>query len=462
MGSAKWLKHTARKFKYRPRDTVNLRIASRAEARGLETGQEVRARTMTALTDSGKLLVFLEPGCAAVVDPGRSSVDRADKPVEGMLVLPPADFEPVPWADLAAADARWKADGTDYKRLGAFRRAFLDHLPPPAGGRLSRMEQAALVFAFWIGLFLAALARARPALCLLGPKGSGKTVTGRLLGMLFAGSRFDVSGSVGGSRNVKDLVATLIGRALVVRDDLNDASGDILDVLCRSVTGAEVALSALYETLELATFRGDASLAITAIRPSWACRDDVLSRFLVLALDSPPASDVSDREREARVASLRAEVWLETLLVLRDALASPSRRTSVTRFGDWERVVTAAAAVVGLDGPLRSALEKMDLERVLLAVDADPLLALLWSFAKWPGVADQWWSAAGLCDAISESTGTQSNENEPHRTAPVLRSPMRLAKFLSKLQREGSAVVQIDKRPGPNGRGLLWRVRPLA
>ena len=37
--------------------------------------------------------------------------------------------------------------------------------------------------------------------------------------------------------------------------------------------------------------------------------------------------------------------------------------------------------------------------------------------------------------------------------------PQRLAKFLARLEREGGAVVRVEKRDGPN-HAKLWRITP--
>lgn len=295
-----------------------------------------------------------------------------------LLFVDEPGFRPV---DSDAVLAAWGQ--LDSVNLPYFTRALLGSLPPSQEIALDPQEQQSVVLAWWLGAFLGDVAVARPILALVGPPACGKTVTGRQLGTAFYGSSYDVSGVAAGSRAEKDVAASLVERALVVRDDINNAPRGIMDLLCSAATGQKFDLSAFHETLALVSYRPRAILALTAHTPKWALREDVLSRLLVLRLALPPKSTVTERDRKEAALANRPGLWAETLMLLYYAVvASDDRFGVVSRFPDWEMAVRRGLRAVGREDALVNALRKMEVVRVRVASAAEPLLDALATFAS--------------------------------------------------------------------------------
>ncbi len=414
----------------------------------------------TAAFDRKKrdLRVNLGHGSVFFINASELRIEGPD--TDGLLFVDEPRFRPV---DPDAIKAAWP--DVDLVNLPCFTRALLGDLPPSRDALLDPWEQQAVVLAWWLGAFIHDLAIARPILALLGPPACGKTVTGRLLGTAFYGPSYDVSGVAAGSRAEKDVAASLVERTLVVRDDINSAPRGIMDLLCSAATGQRFDLSAFHETLALVSYRPRAVLALTAHTPTWALRDDVLSRLLVLRLAHPLASTRTELDRKRAVLDNRAGLWAETLrLLFHGVVEGRDRFPTVSRFPDWEMVVRRALRAAAREHALVSALHKMKQARVRVAADAEPLLDALVSFAaaeRGPGAQpnrELWWTATELHRALALHMGFSSYDDDGHPRA-MLRSPASLGRFLSKLAGVAKAVVKVERKRS-NRNAWLYRISP--
>lgn len=453
IGSSEFRLYLGETLGLAPRGRTTTKLVEELEGRAFSSGREVEVRILARAVErdgTTTLEIALGGGLAVEVGLGMRLTSAYD-PYEGTLLLAPPRFEPLR-LDLDEMHRRYAIDGADPLELRRLGRGFLGKLPPPVSGGLSRSEQQALIFAFWLSVFVAPLARARAILALFGPPGCGKTVTARLLGRLFFGPSFDVSGGMSGGRAVKDLFAALTATSLVARDDLNTAPAELMDALCRVATGARIEVSEFYETLALASFESRAALAITAYQPGWLKRRDLLTRLLVIRLGQPEPSAETDRDREARVDRLRQFAWYETLSLLDAALQHIKARPPITRFGDWEQIARSAADVAGFGPVLESALRKLDLERVAVVAASDPFLAALVALAH-SEHGGNWLTSAELVTALQRLDG----HDELTRATPTA-----VGRVLARLERDGSAAVRVERSPFKvTGNKTRWRISPL-
>ena len=345
----------------------------------------------------------------------------------------------------------------------AFRKmkqALLAPLPPPAKSGLELIELWAIVLAFWVGIFVRGKAKARPILGFVGPKACGKTETARLLGKCLYGDSFDVSVAAGGGRSVKDFAATIAHRDFVVRDDMQDADRGMMELLCQAATGARFDLSAFHKTLELESHEARAAIIITAIRPKWALRDDVMSRLLIARLSRPCRSRMTDEQRAARVKKARPAIWAATLHMLAAGLANANRSAPISRFVDWEVFVRAALRPMGLEDAFVNALQKMDGERVALATRTNPLLGLLRALAE--RHPNKWWLAADLVRALGREAGVKADRSINGSDPPHISSPESLGKLLERIEEKGSTVVDVERsQTKAHGNKWRWCLRPI-
>jgi hypothetical protein len=103
-----------------------------------------------------------------------------------------------------------------------------------AADRLTRDEQR-LIFMLWFySLFVESLMRTKPILAIIGPKGSGKSITNRKVGMLLFGEKFDVMPLTG---DLKDFDATITNSAFVAIDNADTECRWLDDRLATMATG---------------------------------------------------------------------------------------------------------------------------------------------------------------------------------------------------------------------------------
>ena len=450
--STRWRTLAATVMGESPKSRKVVGLIDEAEGRAFSEGTKVEVHTWSAHDGDG-LLVAVGGGNLFRLG-GKSPRHWChNDPRSGKLILSPPGFDPVDLDHLMSVEGEYAREGYAPVEIPILRRRLLDQLPPSPLGGLDRVEVAALVFAFLVGVLLTHV-RARPILCFFGPPASGKTVTARILLQVLLGPDHDVSGGIAGGRAAKDLVASQAAAPFVVRDDLNDAKAEVLDVLCRAATGGKVSLATFHKTLALSEFTVKSSLVITAYRPGWATRDDVLSRLLPVRLMKPVPSSETDQAREARLLRHRVPIWLELLEVLDAALRSPRTGTAITRFADWESIVGGAADHAGLGAAFDSALRKLPGERVAVVCASDYFLAALVAVARDPNVCGKPLTAVQLCAAIENTThGYAGMVLEP--------KPRSLARSLSRIERDGSAVVEVTRATTKaKGGRLRWVVRP--
>ena len=380
----------------------------------------------------------------------------------GMVYVLPYNFEPLHLDTLLA----YMQPGSE--TMPNLHACLLDELPPAAltswhreNGAWTTEEQAAVVKAWWLGTFLEPAIPGRPILSFIGQKGSGKSVSARQLGILFYGKNYEVSGGVGGSRAVKDLIATIVNVPVTVADDLNDVPADIVDTLCKISTGASIQLATMHETLALSTYKARSSIALTSNRPMWALRDDLMDRMLPLVLDSvKPATNMTEVARCHRSSRYRTAVWGETLYCLYFALANSNIWDRKVRFEEWETMVRRIADRGGWHGVLHTALCKAKAQRVAVACWADSFVAALYKVADSSRDNPKLYSASELYDAVTmRMGGTVSAVATDRPSARAIASPAALGKFLGTINRSGSTVVDIMRGPDIGG-SATWTIRP--
>jgi len=163
------------------------------------------------------------------------------------------------------------------------------------------------------------VASVRPGLMLVGPPGSGKSTTLRLLASIVEPSGVDALGSSFG-QNFGDDQVRAFHRALPLWDNLTSISGNASDSLCCLVTGTAREVRTLYTDSGLSTFPISRPVGLTAVGVPAGLRPDALDRLIVIELERP-ARRVSDAELQRRFT----EVHPLLLGALGDAVSAALR-----------------------------------------------------------------------------------------------------------------------------------------
>jgi hypothetical protein len=430
-----------------PAQAIKRAVASMVEV-AFKQAARARVEFILGRGDDGSLLCHVGSGEVRQYVAGRFA--RVANGTAGVVFQTEQGFTPISAEDLRAAGS------INPQRFPALHRTILDALPPP-GGALTAEEQRALVLGAWLGAFVAPLATARPIALLIGPHACGKTTTQRCLVKAFYGPEGEVGGGVALDRAIKDLAAGAANQSFVIRDDTNQFPEGALDALCRISTGTTFQISAYFETLAMATYPSRAQLLLSAVVPTWLDRSDLMSRLWIVELAKGPASAISERDRVERVLAARAAIWAETLSALTVLATGAPPRVPISRFDDFERLLFPIMERAGYGPAFERTLRKMPAVAVVMAAKASPFLGALLALAhRLDGKAVP---AAELADKLAEIQGVQARSRDPHRASGVTYNPLALAKLLAKVEREGSAVVEVTSRCGHNNT-RVWTLTP--
>lgn len=196
---------------------------------------------------------------------------------------------------------------SDDNSLGWFLNQFL--FTDQAGGLTS--DDARLLMKIWLlQQLFPVLRQTRIIPSFLGPQGSGKTTGAKLVGRLFVGPRFDVTGIH--QNKEADWIAAVSNRTFVGFDNADTRVDWMSDQLARYATGQRFQIRKLYSNNEEITFATRASILVTSRDPHFN-RADVAERLLPLWFKRP--KEYSDElEIFEQLARRRNCIWGELLV----------------------------------------------------------------------------------------------------------------------------------------------------
>jgi hypothetical protein len=208
-------------------------------------------KNILAISDGGGSVWFLEDGRWTLRDNGH----------RGVLFLKDPDSEPF--------EPDFSGDGSDLKWL-------VDQYH--FAGTEERVQDQRTLLRIWMTfVFFKSDHPTRPIPAFLGPKGSGKSTACRLIGRLFVGPRFNVSGI----RTDKEdaFIASVTSRAIYSIDNADDRVKWLEDALARHATGEVFRLRSYYSTNDEVSFRPTALVLLNSRDPKFR-RADVAERLL--------------------------------------------------------------------------------------------------------------------------------------------------------------------------------------
>lgn len=249
-------------------------------------------------------------------------------------------FDDSPW---------WEPYDPDFDNAsGAALRWSTLELPPLDGNQ----EMQALGLRAWVlATFFVELCPTRPLLVLVGERGSGKTMTLRVLLRLMFGPGAEVSG-VPDKRD--GFTAAAAANHIIVLDNLDEFTPWLRDKLARLSTGTLDHYRKLYSSNEEGVVRYRTWVALTARTPDTLRRDDLADRILLM-----PTRHIKETERRPerdfldRVRAIRNAWWADVLQALNQIVASIRRgelsSTTTLRMGDWESLGRLVARNEGVE-----------------------------------------------------------------------------------------------------------------
>lgn len=317
----------------------------------------------------------------------------------------------------------------EFKRDGALA-WFLNQLLLDDDPALTCDEQKTLVVVWLLQNLFPALRRTRVVPALLGPQGSGKTCTMRMIGTLLCGREFDVTGL---SRDREDaFVAAVSNRVIVGLDNADSRIHWLEDLLATYATGLRYRLRRLYTTNEEISYSPRAILMLSSRDPHFR-RPDVAERLLPLHFKRPEkyqAESALFTDLMERRGQIMGEL-LSRAGATADSLAGVKLPALQFRMADFASFGWAVAQSAEQKEEWERLLIKLERGQVEFASEGDSLVTVLRNLVEAEGVIGpvDVGSLYKKCAALAES-----------ETLPFAKSAQGFGRHLTNMKR----IIEIE------------------
>ena len=261
-------------------------------------------------------------------------------------------------------------------------------------------NESRLIFTLWsFSLFFGSIQPTRPILAMLGPKGSGKSMTLRMIGILLYGGKFNVTGL---TRDIRDFDAMIIQKDFIVVDNAEDQPEWFNDRLAILATGGSLKKRQLFTNDRLLEKPIRAFVAVTSRKPNFT-RDDVSDRLIILKVDRLKKFQAEDMLLK-EVLINRNLIMSEIVQQLQEIVIALKKEKDNKeghdfRIADFASFVLKIARGAGIEKAVKRILAKLMREQSVFTLESEPIFDLLWVWAiKNP---DREVTAADLCKELS-------------------------------------------------------------
>jgi len=243
-----------------------------------------------------------------------------------------------------------------------------------ADSLLSKEESRTALSVWVFQQFFPPLRRTRIIPGFLGSQGSGKTTAERLLGRLFLGPDFDVTGI---QRDREDaFVAAITNRVFLGLDNADSKIPWLADSLALYATGQRYRLRKLYRTNEEVSYIPRAILMIASRDPQFN-RPDVSERLLPVYCERPEKY-LTEAQIFDDLQSRRGEVmgaFLEQVGRVADFLGEAKPRATTFRMADFASFGERVFRSVGKSGEWLDIIGKIERAQSRFASEDDGIVA---------------------------------------------------------------------------------------
>ena len=313
------------------------------------------------------------------------SIDKVDNGTDGMLFISDPNSDPFELVEVD--DSCSKFNDIIVSKIN-FSKEFLS----PSESRL--------IITFWIfSLFFDSIQPTRPILAILGPKGSGKSITLRKVGMLLYGKQFNVTGL---TRDIRDFDAMITQKDFIVVDNAENQPDWFNDRLAILATGGSIKQRQLFTNDRLLEKPIRAFVAVTSRKPHFT-RDDVADRLIILKVDRLKKFQAEDMLLK-EVLINRNLIMSEIVQQLQEIVIALKKEKDNKeghdfRIADFASFVLKIARGAGIEKAVKRILAKLMREQSAFTLESEPIFDLLWAWAnKNP---DREITAADLCKELS-------------------------------------------------------------
>lgn len=340
----------------------------------------------------------------------------------------------------------WTPYEPDFTALGSVLAWSTDELSHWEG---TREELSLLYRCWWLASFFTELCPTRPILVMKGEKGSGKSMSIRILLRLLFGPVADLVGVPERS----DAFVTLTSNShIVAMDNMDTVIKEIRDKIASLSTGKTDQLRKLYTTNESQIIRYRCWLAVTSRTPDTLQRDDLADRLVVLPVTR---IDDGDRARESRFLSdtmvKRNQWWGDTLTALNQIVAEIRRSGIPDRGGlrmeDWAALGAVISKTMDQQEVWEKALEAVKVRQAELLLEDDIVVTAIEAWLDSPGFSN---GAYYTRNIYQECKSALYGPNRPDVGWP--QTVKSFARRLAGMQRE------LQNRLSQSGVRMTWKM----
>ena len=328
----------------------------------------------------------------------------------------------------------WRGDGSFLHRVMANRTNFASKTALTS--EQQRLQYLITMYMFPFGSWF----RTKPIIAFQGEKGSGKSVTLRMLGHFLTSPEFELASLP--DTDKKDFMVSAYNNPLYFLDNVDKPKSWLLDALAAIATGVSIKERALYTNFGQAEAKIECFMALNARDPSFK-RDDVVDRLLLFYVDRLE-SNIHEDLLYGPIEEHWDTLWSEYLDDLNKIIkcmktVDKSAYRSNHRIVAWVVFANICKEALDLDGDsIDELVDAMKHEKDAFSLGGDPLLEVVRMLIESEYDETSWRSASELYDLLSgldKSFGVES-----------YKTPRSLANRLPHVQSELKNLV-----------GMQWR-----
>lgn len=281
---------------------------------------------------------------------------------------------------------------------------------------------------------------AKPIMAYIGQKGSGKSVTMRMLGRFLTNTNYELASMPDTEK--KDFMVAAHNNPLYFLDNVEKRESWLNDALAAIATGVSLKSRKLYSDFDQAEAKINSFVGINARDPKFK-RDDVVDRLLIFYVDRLE-SNMDPNFLYSYIEDYWNTLWsvfIDDLnkIVKKYGEVDTSKIRSKHRLVEW--VVFARIVQRALDIPAEEVdnlIRDMKYEKDAFSLEDDALLNALYQLMDGDEVHDgQWMGATDLHDLLCETSDLYAGS---------YKSSQSLAKRLPHVQSELSDLIGLKQR----------------
>lgn len=320
---------------------------------------------------------------------------RKEKSMDGEInYIPREDREEI---EILGEIDEFEGQGNVFKRVLANRTNF-----EYKTALTKEQQRKQLLFQLYCILFKDVL-NSKPVIFMVGPKGSGKSVTLNMLGKFFMNPKFKVSSL----RDEQDFIVAVVNKTIHFLDNVDSPPSWFADALAKIATGAQIDQRKLYENLTNIVARPSCFLGVTSRTPKFK-RDDVVDRGLIFHVkrfnSNYPENLLYKPLKKKEEYDVIWSCYLDNLNQIVEWINQNKdfmKQETDHRLADWAIFTEAIANALDIEGR-EKLLNDMQEERATFSLEGDPLKQAIEEWLRSEEYKKEYLTAAELLEELGE------------------------------------------------------------